>query len=145
MKIHYALAQRIGVRTKQIRFITSGKPALILPIVLDDSKREDNFIILMIHANFKDHLLDLFSFHTKTFKLVINYNIENDQKYTASFITPLPQLNDQDDFKPKKKFTKICMPEEFPFGKEMTRLFQNKFQLTSDARSSEMALHRELL
>lgn len=114
-------------------------------MVLDDSKREDNFIILIIHANFKDHLLDLFSFHTKTFKLIINYSLENDEKYSVSFITPLPQLKDQDDFKPKKKFTKVYMPDEFPFGKDMLRLFQNKFRLTSDARKGEIDLQRELL
>ena len=127
-----------------MRFITSGKPALIIPIVLDDSKREDNYIILIIHANFKDRLLDLFSFLTKTFKLVINYSIDNDQKYSVSFTTPLPQLNDLEDFKPKKKFTKVYMPDEFSFGKSLTRLFQNKFQLTSDAKKEEMDLHREL-
>lgn len=128
-----------------MRFITSGKPALIIPIVIDDSKREDNFIILIIHANFKNRLLDLFSFLTKTFKLVINYSIENDQKYSVSFTTPLPQLNDLDDFKPKKKSLKVYMPDEFPFGKDLTRLFQNKFHLTSDAKIDEMNLHRELL
>lgn len=118
---------------------------MFVPITLDDSKREENFVYLIIHASFKERLLDLFSSANKSFKLIINYCIAEDQKYSIFFVTPLPQLGDKEDFNPKKKFTKVYMPEDMNNGRELRRLFQNKFHLNSDVKPEDAVVLREML
>lgn len=106
------------------------------------SERSNNFVIFKIHATFKDRLLDLFSFMNKAFKLYINYTLEKDQKYTVTFVTPVPILDNLDDYCPNKKFLGVFMPEEV--NKPLIRLFNNGFYLNKNFTDIELDLQRKL-
>lgn len=121
----------------------SGKPAVNIPIIfIDYSKRKNNNFIYKIHATFKNRLLDLFSPMNKSFKLSIKYSIEAGQKYTITFFTPIPVLDNLEDYNPRKKFTGVFMPEDL--NKPLIKLFNNRFYLNGSYTDSEIDLHSNL-
>lgn len=109
-----------------------------------NSQIKNNNVIFKIHANYKDRLLDLFSHQNKTFKLYVNYTIDDDQNYSVEWCTPLPILKDLEDFSPRKKFTGIFLPEEMPDGKALIRLFNNRFYLKGEEEENVLNLHKNL-
>jgi hypothetical protein len=121
-----------------------SRPTLTLPISVDEVNRADNNTIYNIQGCFKDRLLHLFSFHNRSFKLTINYELDG-SNYCISFVTPLPQINNQDDWNPKHKFTKVYMPVDLPAGKELNRLFKNDMCIKNKASPTEVALHKNLM
>lgn len=138
-------AKNVKVKNKCVFFLTTGKNTLFLPIIQNESKREDNFLMIKFKASFKDRLLDLFSFSNKKFRLVLKYSITNDDsEYMVIFDTPIPIIGELDDWKPKNKFTKVCMPTDFAFGKDLKRLFDNHFRITNGAFPSESRLQHKL-
>lgn len=123
----------------------TGRPCLNIPIIIEDhSERKNNNIIYKIHANFKDRLLHLFSYMNKTFKLFVSYTMDS-QNYTVTFITPIPTLENLEDYKSNKKFTDVYMPVSMPRGKELMRLFKNRFHLKHDSSEEETSLHKDLM
>lgn len=143
VKIHYVLAKHVKVINKCVFFITTGKRTVFLPIINDEAKREDNFVIIKFHANFKDRLLDLFSFSNKKFRLALKY-LNGEESYMVIFDTPIPIIGQLEDWNPKVKFTRVCMPTDFAFGKDLKRLFENNFRLSNGSFPSESKLQRDL-
>lgn len=144
LNCHYAIASKIKIQSTSVIYSITGRPSVNIPIIFQDhSERKNNNTVYKIYACFKSRLLDLFSPMNKAFKLFINYSIEKDKNYTITFSTPVPALDNLEDFNPKKKFSGVFMPEDM--SKQLIKLFNNRFYLNGSFTDSEIDLHKDLM
>lgn len=71
------------------------KIKLGLPIVVDETEEDSNFILVNIDANVKNKLLDLFSSERKEFKLTVDYvvgSMDQEMKYQSIFNATIPNI-----------------------------------------------------
>ena len=59
--------------------------------VENESTQESNFIVFKCTGNFKNVLLNLFSPHSKSFKLTLDFMFDH-KKFKSSFVTYIPEI-----------------------------------------------------